>query len=82
MIRAMRFSSKTLGLAWAVNTVFIWTGFLAMARALASRGLLPLDIALARIVGQPATATATAKVSPLLPAKPSAAEPATAWGAP
>ena len=51
MIRAMRFSSKTVGLASAVITVFIWTGFIVIARASASRGLLPLDIALARILG-------------------------------
>ena len=82
MIRAMRFSSKTLGQAWAVITVFIWTGFMAMARASAWRGLLPLDIALARIGGKPATDTATATVSPPLLAKPSAPESATAWGMP
>ncbi len=51
IIRAMRFSSKTVGLASAVITVFIWTGFIVIARASASRGLLPLDIALARILG-------------------------------
>ena len=51
IIRAMRFSSKTVGLASAVITVLIWTGFIVIARASASRGLLPLDIALARIVG-------------------------------
>lgn len=47
----MRFSSRTVGLASAVITVFIWTGFIVIARASASRGLLPLDIALARILG-------------------------------
>jgi drug/metabolite transporter (DMT)-like permease len=51
MIRAMRFSSRTVGLASAVITVLIWTGFIVIARASASRGLLPLDIALARILG-------------------------------
>ena len=51
MIRAMRFSSKTVGLASAVITVLIWTGFIVIARASASRGLLPMDIALARILG-------------------------------
>ena len=51
MIRAMRFSSKTVGLASAVVTVLIWTGFIVIARASASRGLLPLDIVLARILG-------------------------------
>jgi drug/metabolite transporter (DMT)-like permease len=51
MIDAMRFSSRTVGLASAVITVLIWTGFIVIARASASRGLLPLDIALARILG-------------------------------
>ena len=51
IIRAMRFSSKTVGLASAVITVLIWTGFIVIARASASRGLLPLDIALARVLG-------------------------------
>lgn len=51
MIDAMRFSSRTIGLASAVITVLIWTGFIVIARASASRGLLPLDIALARILG-------------------------------
>lgn len=51
MIRTMRFSSKTVGLASAVITVFIWTGFIVIARASASRGLLPLDIAFARVLG-------------------------------
>lgn len=47
----MRFSSRTVGLASAIITVLIWTGFIVIARASASRGLLPLDIALARILG-------------------------------
>lgn len=51
MIRSMRFSSKTVGLVSAVITVCIWTGFIVIARASASRGLLPLDIAFARILG-------------------------------
>ncbi len=51
MIRAMRFSSKTVGIASAVITVLIWTGFIVIARASTSRGLLPMDIVLARIVG-------------------------------
>ena len=51
MIQAMRFSSKTVGLVSAVITVCIWTGFIVIARASASRGLLPLDIALSRILG-------------------------------
>jgi drug/metabolite transporter (DMT)-like permease len=47
----MRLSPKTVGLASAFITVLIWTGFIVFARASASRGLLPLDIALARILG-------------------------------
>jgi len=47
----MRFSPRTVGLASAVTTVLIWTFFIVIARASASRGLLPLDIALARILG-------------------------------
>ena len=51
MIRAMRFSSKTVGRTSAVITVLIWTGFIVISRASVARGLLPLDIALARILG-------------------------------
>ncbi len=51
MIGAMRFSSRTIGLVSAVITVLIWTGFIVIARASATRGLLPMDIVLARIVG-------------------------------
>lgn len=47
----MRFSSKTVGLASAVITVLIWTGFIVVSRASVARGLLPLDMALARILG-------------------------------
>ena len=35
----------------AVITVMIWTSFIVVARASASHTLLPLDIALARILG-------------------------------
>lgn len=48
---AMRFSPRTLGLLSAVITVTIWTGFIVIARAAAQRTLLPLDIALLRILG-------------------------------
>lgn len=51
----MRFSPKTIGLASAAITVVIWTSFIVIARASAdpARGalLLPLDIALLRILG-------------------------------
>ena len=47
----MRFSSRTVGLVSAVVTVVIWTSFIVIARASASHTLLPLDIALMRILG-------------------------------
>ncbi|WP_137895232.1 DMT family transporter [Ramlibacter sp. 2FC] len=47
----MRFSARTVGLAAAVVTVFIWTSFIIITRASAGRTLTPFDIALARIVG-------------------------------
>jgi len=47
----MRFSPRTVGLAAAITTVAIWTFFILVARASASHGLRPLDIALARVVG-------------------------------
>jgi drug/metabolite transporter (DMT)-like permease len=47
----MPFSPRTLGLAAAVVTVLIWTSFIVIARASASHTLLPLDIALMRILG-------------------------------
>lgn len=51
MILSMQFSPKTVGLASAVITVLIWSGFIVIARASASRGLLPLDIVFARVLG-------------------------------
>ncbi len=47
----MRFSPRTVGLASAAITVLIWTFFIVIARASASHTLLPLDIALLRILG-------------------------------
>ena len=47
----MRFSPRTVGLAAAAVTVLIWTSFIVIARASAAHTLLPLDIALMRIVG-------------------------------
>ena len=47
----MRFSARTVGLAAAAITVLIWTSFIVIARASAAHTLLPLDIALLRIVG-------------------------------
>ena len=47
----MQFSARTVGLAAAAVTVLIWTSFIVIARASAAHTLLPLDIALLRIVG-------------------------------
>lgn len=47
----MHFSPRTVGLVAAAVTVLIWTSFIIIARASASHHLLPLDIALARILG-------------------------------
>ena len=47
----MHVSPRTAGWLAAVVTVLIWTGFIIVARASAAHTLLPLDIALARIVG-------------------------------
>ena len=47
----MRFSPRTVGLVAAVVTVLIWTSFIVIARASAAHTLLPLDIALMRILG-------------------------------
>jgi len=44
-------SPRTVGLLAAVITVGIWSTFIVIARASASRHMLPLDIAWARIVG-------------------------------
>jgi drug/metabolite transporter (DMT)-like permease len=47
----MRFSPRTVGIAAAVITVVIWTAFIVIARASASRTLTPFDIAYVRIIG-------------------------------
>ena len=47
----MRFTTRQLGAVAAVVTVGIWTGFILIGRASAARTLLPLDIALLRILG-------------------------------
>ena len=47
----MLFSPRAVGLAAAIVTVLIWTAFIVIARASASHTLLPLDIALMRILG-------------------------------
>jgi drug/metabolite transporter (DMT)-like permease len=47
----MALSQRTIGLLAAVITVLIWSSFIIVARASASHGLLPLDIACARILG-------------------------------
>jgi len=47
----MQFSPRSTGLAAAFVTVLVWTAFIIIARASASHTLLPLDIALMRILG-------------------------------
>ncbi len=47
----MRLTPRQLGAVAAVVTVAIWTGFIIIGRASAGRALLPLDIALLRILG-------------------------------
>ena len=47
----MRLSSRAVGITAAVVTVSIWTGFIVIGRAAAAHTLLPLDIALLRILG-------------------------------
>lgn len=44
-------SSRTVGLAAAVATVVIWTGFIVIARAMALRSLSSWDIVLCRLLG-------------------------------
>ncbi|MFD1710323.1 DMT family transporter [Ottowia flava] len=44
-------SSRTRGIAAAVITVCIWTGFIVIGRASAGHTLLPFDIGLLRILG-------------------------------
>ena len=47
----MALAPRTVGIAAAVVTVAIWTGFIVIGRAAAARTLLPFDIALLRVVG-------------------------------
>jgi len=47
----MSWSPRTVGLLAAVVTVLVWTAFIVIARASASHTLLPLDIALMRVLG-------------------------------
>jgi drug/metabolite transporter (DMT)-like permease len=47
----MPVSSRTVGIAAAVVTIFIWTFFIVIARAMALKSLSPWDIVLCRVVG-------------------------------
>ncbi|MFT3778738.1 MAG: DMT family transporter [Ottowia sp.] len=47
----MRFTARRKGIAAAVVTVAIWTGFIVIGRASAGLTLLPFDIALLRVLG-------------------------------
>ena len=51
ILRLRQLPPQTVGLLAAVITVSIWSAFIVIARASASRHLLPLDIAWARMVG-------------------------------
>jgi threonine/homoserine efflux transporter RhtA len=43
--------TRTIGIAAAIATVIIWTGFIVIARAMALRSLSPWDIVACRIIG-------------------------------
>jgi len=47
----MHFSKQTIGIASAIITVAIWSGFIVMARAMAHKTLTPFDIAFVRLIG-------------------------------
>lgn len=47
----MHLSKQTIGIAAAIITVVIWTGFIVIARAMAHKTLTPLDIAFVRMIG-------------------------------
>ena len=44
-------SRRTIGIAAAIVTVTIWTGFIIIARAMSHRTLTPFDIAFVRMIG-------------------------------
>ena len=44
-------SARSIAIASAIITITIWTTFIVVARAMALRGLTPLDIVLCRFVG-------------------------------
>ncbi|MEJ8826528.1 DMT family transporter [Variovorax humicola] len=48
---APRLSPRAVGFGAAVITVLVWTAFIVIARASATRSLLPFDIAVARMCG-------------------------------
>ena len=47
----MQLSKQTIGIAAAIITVTIWTGFIIIARAMSHRTLTPFDIAFVRMIG-------------------------------
>ena len=47
----MQLSKHTIGIAAAIITVTIWTGFIVIARAMSHRTLTPFDIAFVRMIG-------------------------------
>ena len=47
----MQFSKRTIGIASAIITVAIWSGFIVFARAMAHKTLTPFDIGFVRFIG-------------------------------
>ena len=47
----MHLSNRTIGIASAIITVAIWSGFIVVARAMAHKTLTPFDIAFVRLIG-------------------------------
>ena len=47
----MQLSKHAIGIVAALITVFIWTGFIVVARLMAHKTLTPLDIAFVRMIG-------------------------------
>lgn len=47
----MQLSKRKVGIAAAIITVAIWTGFIIIARAMAHKTLTPFDIAFVRMIG-------------------------------
>lgn len=51
IIAVMHFSKRTIGIACAIITVAIWSGFIIIARAMAQKTLTSFDIGFMRFIG-------------------------------